>query len=161
MLDLCQNRHGWYLNYIIIINYTINGYNLSIYGRLAGLLKTCLGSVCRGAGVTPNWKFVGWRDAWLEHPQGWSCSSSREAQLILLGSLARLGLAWWLSTKQCFGQLPIMYTVTGLISHLTINNEKEASIYCKKTYTQIRCCLLRPNYLSDGKHVRVNCQKNL
>lgn len=32
------------------------------------------------------------------------------------GQAGWLGLARWLSTKQCFGELPIMYMVTGLLS---------------------------------------------
>lgn len=101
---------------------------------------------------------------WLEHPslQGWCGSSSgrrictvhrRAAERGLLGSLAKLGLAWWLGTRQHFGELPIVYVITGMLRQLIIN-QKGFHFMQKCQSSHSDKMPLHPYYLSDASTSR-------
>lgn len=102
-----------------------------------GLSKMCMVFVCAEDGPTSDYMEACRAEGWLAGAslQGWCCRSSGEAHLVsvpqsnrergLLGSLARLGLAWWLGPEQCFGELPIMYVITGMLSQLGVNKKKK------------------------------------
>lgn len=107
-----------------------------------------------------RWKHTGQQGPGrLEHPslQGWCGSSSgrhicmvhrRATERGLPGSLAKLGLAWWLGTRQRFGELPIVYVITGMLRQLIINH-KGFHLMQKCQSSHSDKMPLHPYYLSD------------
>lgn len=123
-------------------------------------LQTKVGGLYEVCGFCPqrNWShFKPHGRAWGRGAAGWSIPSGLMQQQLWEGtsgprateqtersppgSLARLGLAWWLGKRQCFGELPIVYVITGMLNQLIIHLKKKKSVFpsnAKKPKPELR-----------------------